>query len=258
MAHRVGDRHMQGVAFDREVERVSGDVARGFQPSRERELPGLARVRAGQQPMLDLGGERQADRALAPFEEVGEAAVRDDDVRERVRGQCDVRQRLLVGKLRKAQLQNADGLPAVGHRREQTDTVSIGLDLERLAGQRAAMRASHQGDALRRLAPLGSAGRRAAGVAQSNERLPAEVRDEKGNLRGAERVREALGEHIGRRDRRCVLHGCQQPHQIQSRVLIPGHRLQRRRRSAENSWAAVDPGGSVPEIGVGWPRSGLA
>ena len=99
VAHRVGHRQMQGVAFDREVERVSADVAGGLQPGRERELPGLARVGAGQQPMLDLGGERQADRALAPLEEVGEAAVGDDDVRERVRGQRDVRERLLVREL---------------------------------------------------------------------------------------------------------------------------------------------------------------
>src|SRR3954462_12265773 len=98
--------------------------------------------------MLNLGGERQADRALPPFEEVGEPARTDAHVR-------------------------------------------VGFYLERLAGQRAAVRASHQGDALRRFAPLGSAGRRAVGVAQSNERPAAEVRDEKGNLRGAKRVREA-------------------------------------------------------------------
>jgi hypothetical protein len=70
MPHRIGQRKMQRVAFDREVERVPGDVTRGFQPGRERELPALARVRAGQQAMLDFGGERQSDRALAPFEEV--------------------------------------------------------------------------------------------------------------------------------------------------------------------------------------------
>jgi len=48
---------MQRVALNREVERVPGDVTRGFQPGRERELPGLAGVRAWQQPMLDLGGQ---------------------------------------------------------------------------------------------------------------------------------------------------------------------------------------------------------
>jgi hypothetical protein len=113
--------------------------------------------------------------------------------------------------------------------------VSVGFYLKRLAGQRAAMRASHQGHALGRFAPLSSAGRRAGGVAESNERPAAEVRNEKGNLRRAKRVSEALGEDISRGDRRCVLDGCEQPHQIQSRVLMARHRLQRRRRTAENT-----------------------
>src|SRR5215217_5486065 len=120
----------------------------------------------------DLGGKRQSDGTLAPSEEVGEPAVRDDDVRERVRGQRDIRQRPLVRKPGKAQLKHADSLPAVGHRREQTDTISVGFHLKRLAGQRAAMRASHQVDALRRFTPLGPAGRRAVGIAESHERRP--------------------------------------------------------------------------------------
>src|SRR3954447_21313498 len=62
----------------------------------------------GEQPVLDLGRERQADRALAPLEEVGEPPVGDDHVRECVRGQCDVRQRLLIGELRNAQLEHAE------------------------------------------------------------------------------------------------------------------------------------------------------
>ena len=184
--------------------------------------------------MLDLRGERQPDRALAPFEEVGEPAVGDDDVRERVCGERDVRQRPLVRSSRKAQLEHADGLAAVGHRREQTDAVGVVLHLERLAGERAALRASVQGHALRRLAPLGTAGRGAVGMAEPDERPAAEVRDEKRDLRGAERVREALGEDVGRRDRRGVLDGCEQPHQIQSRVLLAGHPLHPRRRSAED------------------------
>jgi len=39
--------------------------------------------------MLDLGGEREPDRALAPLEQVGEAAVGDDDVGQRMRGERD-------------------------------------------------------------------------------------------------------------------------------------------------------------------------
>ena len=43
VAHRVGDREMQLVALEREIERVAADFAGGFQPGRERELSGLAR-----------------------------------------------------------------------------------------------------------------------------------------------------------------------------------------------------------------------
>ena len=50
----------------------------------ECELARLAGVRARQQAVLDLGGERQGHRALAPLEEVGEAAVGDHDVRQGV------------------------------------------------------------------------------------------------------------------------------------------------------------------------------
>ena len=97
VAHGVGHRQVQGVALQGEVERVAADVAGGFQPRRERELPRLARVGARQQAMLDLGRQRERDRALAPGEEVGEATVGDDDVRQRVRGERDVGDGLLVG-----------------------------------------------------------------------------------------------------------------------------------------------------------------
>jgi hypothetical protein len=70
-------------------------------------------------------------------------------------------------------------------------------------------------------------------VAESNERSAAEVRDEEGNLGGAKRVSQALGEDVSRGDRRCVLYGCEQPREVQSRVLMLGHRLQRRRGSGE-------------------------
>ena len=78
VAHGVGQREVQHVPLQREVERVAADVAGRLQPARERELPGLARVGARQQAVLDLGGERQRHRALAPLEEVGEPAVGDD------------------------------------------------------------------------------------------------------------------------------------------------------------------------------------
>jgi hypothetical protein len=42
--HGVGHRHVERVALQGEVERVSADVAGRLEPTRERELPCLARV----------------------------------------------------------------------------------------------------------------------------------------------------------------------------------------------------------------------
>ena len=47
--------------------------------------------------MLDLGREREPNRSLAPFEEVGEPAVGDDHVGQRVGGERDVERALSVG-----------------------------------------------------------------------------------------------------------------------------------------------------------------
>src|SRR4051812_50034126 len=80
---------MQGVSIQREVEGVTADFTCWLQPGGEGELPGLARERTRQQPMLDLGRERQRDRPLAPFEEVGVAAVRGDDAPPGERCPCD-------------------------------------------------------------------------------------------------------------------------------------------------------------------------
>ena len=44
VAHRVGHRQMQGLTFQREIERIAPDVAGRLQPRRERELTGLTRV----------------------------------------------------------------------------------------------------------------------------------------------------------------------------------------------------------------------
>ena len=134
VAHRVGDREEQLVAPEREVERVAADLAGGLQPRRERELPGLARVRAGQQPVLDLGGERERHRALAPLEQVGVPAVGDDDVRERVAGLRDRRRSSASsGGAGSAELEHADRLAAAGDRRVEPRAVVVLDDLDALA-----------------------------------------------------------------------------------------------------------------------------
>jgi hypothetical protein len=52
-------------------------------------------------------------------------------------------------------------------------------------------------------------------VAQSDQRLPAEVGDQEADLAGIDRLRQRAGEHIGRRDRRRRLDRRQQRIQVQ-------------------------------------------
>jgi hypothetical protein len=159
--------------------------------------------------MLDLGGERQRDRAFAPLEQVGEPPIGDDHVRQRVRGERDVGHDRLVRCPREHELEQADRLAAVGDRREQARVVVAAFDDDDLLGQRAAVGGVHQRDALGGLAALGSRGRSVARVAQADERAPAEVRDQERHLRRAEGISQALTENVGRRDRRRVLDGRQ-------------------------------------------------
>ena len=132
VAHGVGHRQMQRVALQSEVEGVTADVAGGLEPGRERELTGLARVRARQQPMLDLGRQRQRNRALAPRKKVGEPTIGDDDIRKRVRGKRNIGQRPLVRFPGKAYLEHTDGFPAVGHGRIHANSAGAVFDLDRL------------------------------------------------------------------------------------------------------------------------------
>ena len=215
VAHGVGQREVQHVALEREVEGVAADVAGGLQPARERELPGLARVRARQQAVLDLGGQRQGHRALAPLEEVGEPAVGDDHVRQGVGRERDLGQHLLVRRLGEQKLEDADGLPAVGHRREHARPVRAGFEHERLGGERTPGSAVHQRHPLGGLVTLRARGCAAAGVAEPDERVAAEVRDEERHLPGVQLARKALAEDIGSGERRSVLNRREQLHKVE-------------------------------------------
>jgi hypothetical protein len=90
---------VKGVALQREVEGVPGDVPGRLQPPGQRELSSLTGIRVWKQAVLDLGGERQRYRTLPPLVQVGEAAVGDHDVRQRVRGQRNVGETVVVGLL---------------------------------------------------------------------------------------------------------------------------------------------------------------
>ena len=200
VAHRVGHREVQRVALHREVERVAADVAGGLEPAGERELPGLARVRGRQQAVLDFGGERQRDRALAPLEEVGEPAVGDDDVGEGVRGERDVGHRLLVRRSSRRSSSTPMASPRLVTGANTRVPSALVSTLDRLRRERAAVRASRQRHPLGGLPPLRARGGRAAGVAEPDERLAAEVGDEEGDLARAQRARP--GARRGRRRRR--------------------------------------------------------
>jgi len=75
------------------------------------------------------------------------------------------------------------------------------------------VRRSDQWNALRSLLPLQAPF--PAGVAQSNQRLPTEVGDQKADLASIDRLRQRAGEHIGRRHRRGGLDRRQQRIQVQ-------------------------------------------
>ena len=231
VAHGIGHRKMQRVALQSEVEGVTADVAGGFQPGRERELTGLARVGARQQPMLDLGRERQRNRALAPRKEVGEPAVGDDDIRKRVRGKRNIGHRPLVRFPGKAYLEHTDGFPAVGYGREHANSAGAVFDLDRLRDKRAAVRSSRQKHPLGGLPTLRPLGRLTAGVAEPDQRVAAEIRDEEGNLARTQCLHQALAEHVGGSDRGRVLDGRKQLPEVQSRRVLVRHRPSLRGRS---------------------------
>ncbi len=133
VAHGVGDRQVQGVVAEGVVVGVAGHAVRRCQGAGEGELGRLRRRRGGQEPALDLGARADRAGALPPLVEVGEAAVGDDDVRQRVRGLLDLLQDV-VGGLGQEQLQDAEGVAAVGDRSEDPVPVLAVGDPHRLLG----------------------------------------------------------------------------------------------------------------------------
>jgi hypothetical protein len=217
VAHGIGHREVQRAPLHREVKGVAADVASRLQPTRKSELPSLARVRTRQQTMLDLGGVRKRKRALAPLEQVREPAVGDDDVRQGVRRERDVGQHLFVRQLAEEKLEHTDGFPAVGHRRTHARPIRGVLQYDRLGGQRAPGRTSHQRHAHRGLVTLRACGRAVPRVAEPDERVAAEIRDEKRNVAGVQLARKPLAEDIGSGERRSVLNGRKQLRNVQPR-----------------------------------------
>ena len=136
MPHRVGDRQVQRVTFHREVERVAGHIAGWLQPPRQGELTPLAREGLGQQPVLDLCGQRQPDRPPSPLVQICEAPVGDDEVAQGASRVGDNGLRHLVGRRGQRHLEHTDSVAAVGHRRHDAHLSLPVVDL-RCSGARA-------------------------------------------------------------------------------------------------------------------------
>jgi hypothetical protein len=89
--------------------------------------------------------------------------------------------------------------------------------LDGLGPERAAVRASHQRNPLGGLPPLRARGCSATRVAEPDECVAAEVRDEEREFAGTERAGEALSQDIDSGDGRSVLDGREQRAEIQPR-----------------------------------------
>jgi hypothetical protein len=159
----------------------------------------------------DLGRQRQRDRAAAPLEEVGVAAVGDDDVGQGVGRQPDGGAGLLVGFVGQAQLQHADGLAPARDRRVHRGAPFLSDHHDGLLLQRPPVRGAVDRDVLGR----GAVRRAVLPRSQADERAPAEVGDEEADLLGGERLRQDRADDVGRRDRRGGLDRLQEGVQLQ-------------------------------------------
>jgi hypothetical protein len=117
---------------------------------------------------------------------------------------------LWVRGFAEAEFEHADRFPAVGHRREQASPLRTGFAFDRLGRKGAAVRASRQGDPFSGFTSLRASGRRATGVAEPDQCVAAEVRDQEGQLAGAESVSQAFAEDIDSSNRRSILNGREQ------------------------------------------------
>ena len=141
VAHGIGQGHVQHVAGQAVVEGVAADACRRLQPPGQGEGGRLARTRLREQSLLDLGGQAERARALAPLEEIRVATVGDDDERQEVRHLCDLTDDIVARLGRQIELQHADGLATLGHRGQHPPlhraARRIGVGRQHLHGLRA-------------------------------------------------------------------------------------------------------------------------
>ena len=128
--------------------------------------------------MLDLGGERQPHRALAPFEQVRVPAVGDDDVRQRVRGQRDLLHVCSSGGAGRATPARR-WLPRGWSPARTAGPPRVGLRLRPFGRPSRGPAGSREGHALRGFATRVRVPAPRSAMPQPDQRPAAEVRDQK-------------------------------------------------------------------------------
>ena len=123
------------------------------------------------------------------------------------------------------ELDQADGLAAVGHGRVQTSSAAVAARFhhDRLARERAPVRRPRQRHALGGLTTLRTLRQLASGMLEPDERLTAEVSDQKGDIIGPDGLPEPIVQDIDRSHRRRILDRREQFPQVQPRRSYVRH-----------------------------------
>jgi len=211
---------VQRVAVQREVERVAADLTGRLQPAGQRELVRLAGERSGEEPPLDLRRERERNGPLAPLEQVGVPAVRNDHVGELVGGELHVLEGDRLRLEGEKELEHADRLPAAGHRRDDARVVALRQDDRSLCSERLAIGRPVQRNAPRGLLAPRSGLVRRRGVAQAVQRAAAEVRDQEAHVAGAEHLEQRGAHRVDDADGRGRLRPRQQGPEVETARAI--------------------------------------
>ena len=196
VADGVGHRQVQGVAVEGVVERVAADGVRRLQPAGDGEPVGLARVGPGQQPPLDLRGQRERRRVLRPVHEVGVPPAGDDHPGQRLGDGGDVGEDQLVGVAGQVQVDHAEGVAALRDRHEDALAAPLVEPHDPLAAQhllvdRAAQREDRDVAVL-----LLHPGRVRVGSGEAHHGPVRDVRDQELDVRRPGQGGEAVGHHV--------------------------------------------------------------
>jgi hypothetical protein len=219
--HRVGDRQLQRAAVEVVVEGVAADGAGRLEPAGKGELRVFTGVRRGKQSPLDLGGQREGRRALAPLEQISVPAVGDDHIGERVRCGGDIGDDLVVGVPRDDQFDHADRVAAVGHRNDQPRALRDVVDIHLLGPQDTVVGRTGQWDGLGLLRPPPAhAGSLRGPCAQADESATAEVRDQQAHCACPDHVGEFGGDDRGGVGRGSGFDALEQRAEVGSRAVM--------------------------------------